>query len=343
VVFQQKLGSMFDKSERVAALAASIAGQIGGDSELAQRAGMLSRCDLMTAMVGEFPEMQGVMGRYQAERDGEPAELATALEELYLPRFSGDSLPATPTGIAISLADRMDSLISIFAIGQKPTGDKDPFALRRAALGALRILREHALEIPLNELIVTAASAVQVDGKPLAALEQVENEVRDFLLERLKGLCLDQGIPVATFNAVAGVGFSSIADFDRRLQAVTQFTELPEAEALAAANKRISNIIRKADCAIPSEVDSSLFQLDEEGDLEQQIKKMTSRVQPLLEGGDYAGTLLALAGLRTEVDSFFDAVMVMDEDPKVRGNRLALLNALSSLFLEVADVSQLQA
>jgi glycyl-tRNA synthetase beta chain len=343
VVFQQKLGSMFDKSERVAALAASIASQIGGDQELAQRAGMLSRCDLMTAMVGEFPEMQGVMGRYQAERDGESPELATALEEFYLPRFSGDALPTTKTGIAISLAEKIDSLMGIFAIGQKPTGDKDPFALRRAALGALRILREHALEIPLNELIVTAASAVQVDGKPLTALEQVENEVRDFLLERLKGLCLDQGIPVTTFNAVAGVGFSSIADFDRRLQAVTQFAELPEAEALAAANKRISNIIRKADCTIPSEVDNSLFQLDEERGLEQQIREMAAHVQPLLEGSDYTATLLALAGLRAEVDRFFDAVMVMDEDPKVRGNRLALLNALSSLFLEVADVSQLQA
>jgi glycyl-tRNA synthetase beta chain len=297
----------------------------------------------MTAMVGEFPEMQGIMGRYQAERDGESTKLAAALEEFYLPRFSGDALPASPTGISISLAEKIDSLIGIFAIGQKPTGDKDPFALRRAALGALRIMREHALEIPLNELIITAASAIQIEGKALSAPEQVENEVRDFLLERLKGLCLDQGVPVTTFNAVAGVGFSSIADFDRRLQAVTQFADLPEAEALAAANKRISNIIRKADCAIPSDVDSSLFRLDEERDLEQQIREMASRVQPLLEGGDYAGTLLALAGLRDEVDRFFDAVMVMDEDPEVRNNRLALLNALSSLFLEVADVSQLQA
>ncbi len=343
VVFQQKLGSMFDKSERVAALAASIASQIGGDQALTQRAGMLSRCDLMTAMVGEFPEMQGIMGRYQAGRDGETAELATALEEFYLPRFSGDALPTTLTGIAISLADRMDSLIGIFAIGQKPTGDKDPFALRRAALGALRIMREHALEIPLNELIVTAASAIRVEGKALSDPQQVENEVRDFLLERLKGLCLDQAVTVASFNAVVGVGFSSIADFDRRLQAVIQFADLPEAEALAAANKRISNIIRKADCTIPAEVDSSLFKQDEEGALERQIRDMASRVQPLLQQADYTGTLLALAGLRAEVDRFFDAVMVMDDNPKVRGNRLALLNALRNLFLEVADVSQLQA
>ncbi len=343
VVFQQKLGSMFDKSERVAALAASIASQIGGDQALTQRAGMLSRCDLMTAMVGEFPEMQGIMGRYQAGRDGETAELATALEEFYLPRFSGDALPTTLTGIAISLADRMDSLIGIFAIGQKPTGDKDPFALRRAALGALRIMREHALEIPLNELIVTAASAIRVEGKALSDPQQVENEVRDFLLERLKGLCLDQAVTVASFNAVVGVGFSSIADFDRRLQAVIQFADLPEAEALAAANKRISNIIRKADCTIPAEVDGSLFKQDEEGALERQIRDMASRVQPLLQQADYTGTLLALAGLRAEVDRFFDAVMVMDDNPKVRGNRLALLNALRNLFLEVADVSQLQA
>ncbi len=297
----------------------------------------------MTAMVGEFPDMQGIMGRYQAERDGESAELATALEEFYLPRFSGDALPQTKTGIAISLADRMDSLVGIFAIGQKPTGDRDPFALRRAALGALRIMREHALDIPLNELIVTTASAIQVEGKPLAAPEQVENEVRGFLLERLKGLSLDRGIPITTFNAVAGVGFSSIADFDRRIQAVIKFADLPEAEALAAANKRIRNIIRKADCTIPAEIDSALLQQDEERALEQEINTMAAKVKPLLENSDYAGTLLSLAGLRTEVDRFFDAVMVMDEDPKIRGNRLALLNALSSLFLEVADVSQLQA
>ncbi len=342
VVFQQKLGTMLDKSERVAVLAAFIATRIGGDQELAHRAGMLSRCDLMTAMVGEFPDMQGIMGRYQAERDGETPELATALAEFYLPRFSGDTLPTTLTGIAISLADRMDSLVGIFAIGQRPTGDKDPFALRRAALGALRIMREHSLDIPLNELIVATASAIRVEGEALSDPAEVENEVRDFLLERLKGLCIDQDIPVATFNAVAGVGFSSIADFDHRLQAVIKFADLPEAEALSAANKRIRNIIRKADCSIPAEIDSALFRQDEERGLEQQIREMASHIQPLLTDADYTGTLLALAGLRNEVDRFFDAVMVMDEDPKVRGNRLALLNALSGLFLEVADVSQLQ-
>jgi glycyl-tRNA synthetase beta chain len=341
VVFQKQLGSMYEKSERVAALASYIARHIGGDEELAHRAGMLSRCDLVTEMVYEFPEMQGIMGRYQARRDGETVELAEAMDEFYMPRFSGDELPRTRTGIAISLAEKLDSLVGIFAIGEKPTGDKDPFALRRAALGSLRIMKEHYLELPLDDLLAAAAEGVQVDGKAIDGGE-ILPEVREFLLERLKGLYGDAGIGVASFNSVAAVGFSSIGDFDRRLHAVLQFGNFPEAEALAAANKRIRNILKKAEMEIPATVDTTLFQQDEERELNEQINGMASRVLPLLENGDYEGTLRALSELRAPVDSFFDEVMVMDEDLAVRANRLALLNGLGNLFLEVADVSHLQ-
>jgi glycyl-tRNA synthetase beta chain len=341
VVFQKRLGSMYDKSERVAALATYIARHIGGDEELARRAGMLSRCDLMTETVYEFPEMQGIMGRYQARRDGETVELAEAMDEFYMPRFSGDELPRTRTGIAISLAEKLDSLVGIFAIGEKPTGDKDPFALRRAALGALRIMKEHYLELPLDDLLTTAAEATRVDGETIGVADIVP-EVREFLLERLKGLYADGGVSVESFNSVAAINFSSVGDFDRRLHAVIQFGNFPEAEALAAANKRIRNILKKADSDIPATVDTGLFQQDEERDLNEQVNAMASRVLPLLEGHDYEGTLRALSELRDTVDTFFDEVMVMDDDPAVRGNRLALLNGLGNLFLEVADVSHLQ-
>jgi glycyl-tRNA synthetase beta chain len=341
VVFQKQLGSMYEKSERVAALASYIARHIGGDEELARRAGMLSRCDLVTEMVYEFPEMQGIMGRYQARRDGETVELAEAMDEFYMPRFSGDELPRTRTGIAISLAEKLDSLVGIFAIGEKPTGDKDPFALRRAALGALRIMKEHYLDLPLDDLLATAAESVRVDGAAIDGAE-ILPQVREFLLERLKGLYADDGIGVDSFNSVAAVGFSSIGDFDRRLHAVVQFGNFPEAEALAAANKRIRNILKKAETEIPTTVDTALFQQDEERELNEQINGMASRVLPLLENGDYEGTLRALSELRSPVDSFFDEVMVMDEDLSVRSNRLALLNGLGNLFLEVADVSHLQ-
>lgn len=338
VTFHQKLGSMYDKSVRVAELARYIAGKIGGDRELAQRAGVLSRCDLMTEMVYEFPEMQGIMGRYQAHRDGEPGELAEAMDEFYMPRFSGDELPRTRTGIAIALAERMDTLLGIFAAGDKPTGDKDPFGLRRAALGALRIMKEHYLDLPLDELLERAAAGIAPLFQAIDSAA-LQTELRSFLLERLKGLYTEQGIPVESFQAVVGTDFGSIADFDRRLHAVIQFGHFPEAASLAAANKRIRNILRKADSQIPSTVDAALFRQDEEERLSRKITDMTTRVLPLLEQGDYEGTLRALAELRGPVDEFFDQVMVMDDDLAVRGNRLALLSSLESLFLEVADVS----
>ena len=338
VVFQQALGSMYDKSERVAALATHIAGQIDGDPVLAKRAGRLSRCDLMTDMVFEFPEMQGIMGRYQARRDGELPELAQAMDEFYMPRFSGDRLPQTKTGQAIALADKLDTLVGIFGIGQRPTGDKDPFALRRAALGALRILREGGLDLDLIDLLQRAADQLGSHLTDQTAVAQVY----DFMLERLKGLYADQDIGHDLFEAVANVRPTSVADFDARIQAVSAFLALPEAEALAAANKRIRNILKKTEEAIPDAMDSKLFEHVAEQELATRIETAAAQIHPLLAGGDYSGTLQTLSTLRGPVDKFFDDVMVMAEDAKVRGNRLRMLTDLASLFLHVADVSRLQ-
>jgi glycyl-tRNA synthetase beta chain len=338
VVFQKGLGSMRDKSDRVAALAEIIADGIGGDRVLARRAGELSRCDLMTEMVYEFPEMQGIMGRYQARRDGEPEELAQALDEFYMPRFSGDQLPQSRTGIAIALAERLDTLVGIFGIGMKPTGDKDPFALRRAALGALRILREHALPLSLLTLLQRAAEHL---GDRLTEAGTVD-AVYHFMLERLKGLYLDDGTPLDVFEAVAAVRPESIADFEHRIRAVGDFRALPEAEALAAANKRIANILKKADEAIPDEVDTGLFELTAERDLFEQIELVSRRIEPLMRDANYGATLQALAQLRGVVDVFFDDVMVMAEKPEVRRNRLAMLRSLAQQFLQVADIAVLQ-
>ncbi|MES9900465.1 MAG: glycine--tRNA ligase subunit beta [Sedimenticola sp.] len=338
VVFQQKLGSMYEKSQRVSKLAAIIAGETGGDVGLAKRAGQLSRCDLMTEMVFEFADMQGIMGSYQARRDGESDEVAEAMNEFYMPRYSGDQLPQTPTGIAISLAERIDTLVGIFGIGMKPTGDKDPFALRRAALGALRIMGDHALPLNLRSLLQAAVEAQTVQELPSDLVDQVY----DFMLERLKGIYLEHGISVGFYDAVAAVKPDSVADFDRRIEAVATFEKLPEAEALAAANKRIRNILRKSEEQIPDTIEEGLFEQEEEQRLFTQINTLSEQVNPLLQQYDYEATLLALAELREPVDHFFDKVMVMADDQAVRANRLALLNRLSELFLGVADISRLQ-
>ena len=338
MVFQNQLGSLFEKSERVAALAEHIAGEIGGDAALAKRAGMLSRCDLMTAMVYEFPEMQGTMGRYQAGRDGEPEELASAMEEFYLPRFSGDALPETTTGLAISLAEKLDTLTGIFGIGQKPTGEKDPFALRRSALGALRILVEKALDLDLRGLLAAARSGLG-DRVSNGA---VDEEVFHFMTERLKGYYQEAGFAPDLFEAVVSVAPGSPADFDRRLRAVAAFRELPEAESLSAANKRIRNILRKAGQEPGRDIDTELFEHAAEEGLYARVAEMEEVVAPLAEKGDYSGILSQLAGLRESVDTFFDEVMVMTEDDSLRANRLAQLNRLHGLFLQVADVGHLQ-
>ncbi len=338
VVFQNKLGSMHDKSTRIAKLASSIAGNIGGDTELAHRAALLSRCDLMTDMVGEFPQMQGIMGRYQAKRDGEADELAQAMDEFYMPRYSGDQLPQSKTGIAISLAERLDTLVGIFGIGQKPTGDKDPFALRRAALGALRIVREHSLTLPLKDLLNSVAENLS----DRLTEKNTADSVYQFMLERLKGIYSEEGVSMDLFQAVSEVQPQTLPDFDQRISAMADFRSLPEAESLAAANKRIRNILKKSSETIPDQVDTTLFQDDAEKALAEKIAELTPIAKPLFESGEYAEGLRVLASLKESVDSFFDQVMVMTDDEKLRQNRLALLSQLESLFLSVADISLLQ-
>jgi glycyl-tRNA synthetase beta chain len=337
VVFQQQLGSMYDKSQRVAELAAEIADSIGGDPALARRAGMLSRCDLMTEMVGEFADMQGVMGRYQLQRDGESSELAQAMEEFYQPRFSGDRLPQSHTGIAIALAERIDTLCGIFGINQRPTGDKDPFALRRAALGALRILREHRLPLSLVALLQQSARLLEEHSHN----SEVVVEVHDFMLERLRGLYAEEGVPAELFHAVAAIQPQTLPDFDQRIQAVAAFRRLPEAESLAAANKRIRNLLKKSPHRPTSGPMPSLYSEEAETRLHQHLQATLAAVEPLLQQPDYAAALKRMAQLRDDIDRYFDDVMVMTDDEQTRNNRLALLDQLGSLFLRVADISLL--
>lgn len=337
IVFQSGLGSLHDKSVRVSQLAGAIAGELGEDVALAARAGLLCRCDLMTETVFEFPEMQGVMGRYQAVRDGEPEALAAALEEFYRPRYSGDALPAGGLGLAVGLADRLDTLVGIFGLGQRPTGDKDPFALRRAALGALRMLVERNLPLDLRKLLAEAANGLH----PWVQRQDVVGEVFEFMLERLKGLYTEQGVGAEVFEAVAEVHPTRPADFDRRLRAVLEFRALPEAAALSAANKRIRNLLRKASDDIPDTVDDSLFAEPEERALWDALRAKEQELGPLLGASDYTAALRRLAALREPVDRYFDAVMIMVEEPGIRANRLALLGSLYRLFRQVADVGQL--
>lgn len=338
VVFQKQLGTIADKSRRVAAIAEAIASAIGGDPKQAGRAALLAKCDLMTEMVGEFPELQGIMGRYYAGHDGETDEVAAALDEQYMPRFAGDQLPRGKTGQSLAIADKLDTLIGIFGIGQVPSGDKDPFALRRAALGALRIIIEQQLDLDLMEMLEHAAKA----NNGLFKNDDVVTQVFDFMMGRLKAYYHELKVAPDTFEAVLAQRPTRPLDFDARLKAVTAFRTLAETESLAAANKRIGNILKKTDEAIPGQVDTALLEEDAEKALHQQVETMAETVAPLFKARDYEAALKQLAGLREVVDSFFDAVMVMADDDKVRANRLALLNRLRNLFLEVADLSALQ-
>jgi glycyl-tRNA synthetase beta chain len=338
VVFQKQLGSIFDKSSRVSSLAKAIADKIGGDPDLAQRAGLLSRCDLVTEMVYEFADMQGIMGKYQAQRDGESEELASAMEEIYMPRFSGDVLPETKTGISLALADRFDTLTGIFGIGLKPSGTKDPFALRRASLGIIRILRKHSLALNIPELIADACKlhAANIDNN------NVKSEVNTYIMDRLKGEFIDEGFSVGLVNSVASVDPDSLPDFVKRIEAVSEFSKLPESENLAAANKRIHNILKKNTENLPDETDSSLFENSSESNLFKVLVEKESEIKPMIDLNDYKGILSALASLKEPVDTFFDDVMVMAEDQNIRLNRLSLLQRVTRLFLLVADVSVLQ-
>ena len=337
MVFQQKLGTLYDKSARVAQLAAYIADQLGADAALAVRAAELGKCDLITNMVFEFTELQGIMGRYYANHDGEAAEVAAALDEQYMPRFAGDELPASTTGQILALAERLDTLAGIFGIGQKPTGAKDPFGLRRAALGALRLLIEKQLPLDLADLLDKAADSLtaQLSSKPAT------NDTLDYILERLRGYYQEQGIGADVVEAVAALKPTQPLDFDRRVKAVAAFRQLSAAESLAAANKRISNILKKVDGELPETVKADLLQLPAEQALAQAVQAQQDKVLPLFASGDYEAALLSLAELREPVDQFFDDVMVMADDVALKNNRLALLNSLRGLFLRVADLSVL--
>ena len=342
VVFQDQLGTVADKTERVARLAGVVAIAMGLGPEavkLVRRAGALCKCDLLTYMVGEFPELQGVMGREYAARAGEPAAVAHALGEAYMPRFAGDAIPASPAGRALAIADKLDTLVGIFGIGQKPTGEKDPFALRRTALGSLRIIIEGELPLDLRKLL---DSAVQGYAEKLSA-PNVAGEVYDFMLERLRGYFADQGVSAQVFAAVLARDPARPLDFARRVEAVHAFYQMPEAASLAAANKRIQNILRQVNTAVPDSVNEELFKANAEWDLAAKLVVIRPRVQALLKSGDYKGALAALAGLRESVDGFFDDVKVMDEDEAVKNNRLAMLAGIHELFMETADISRLQA
>ena len=338
VVFQKQLGTLADKAHRSAAVAAFIAGQIGGEASHARRAAELAKCDLVTEMVLEFPELQGTMGRYYATQDGEPAEVAQAMEEQYLPRFASDAIPQSRTGQALALADRLDTLTGIFGIGARPTGTKDPFALRRAAIGVLNILIKSELDLDLRELLDLAAAQHQ----ELPYAEKLVDEVLDYMLDRFRAWGHDEGISTEAYLAVRARPVTRPLDFSRRLRAVQAFTGREEAAALAAANKRVSNILAKQADEVGSAVDASLLQDAAETSLHDAVNSLRSRVTPLLGEARYQEALDALAGLREPVDAFFDQVMVMTEDQGVRSNRLALLADLRGLFLEVADIAQLQ-
>ena len=375
VTFQAKLGSLGDKTRRVSALAAEVAVAAGGSREHARRAAELCKCDLLTAMVGEFPELQGIMGSYYAQADGEPHEVAAAIREHYLPRAAGDQLPATRAGLAVAIADKLDTLVGIFAIGEKPTGTKDPFGLRRAALGVQRILIEKALELDLRKYIDQALAAVRADiervrataataaeppqaapgqrpaSAAAAAADSTASEIYDFLMERLRAYYLDSAgappmpgqaaVTTEMFDAVLAARPASPLDFDARLKALSTFLELPESASLTAANKRIANILRKANMTPPAEVDVLHLRESAEVRLFDSMRALRDAVATATAQHEYAGALGRLAQLRPAVDAFFDQVMVMDENPQLRANRLSLLAQLQGLFAGVADLSRL--
>ena len=344
VVYQQGLGSVADKSARVGKLAKHLAKSTGADVDNTVRAAELAKCDLVTGMVSEFPELQGTMGRYYASADGEPQAVATAIGEHYQPRFAGDATPSSPEGRALAVADKMDTLAGVFAIGKKPSGNRDPFGLRRAALGIVRILVEAGMDIDLRKLIEKAVKAQppvrkndKVDKDELAA------DLYGVITDRLKRYFLDRdsGLTTEAFDAVMARAPSSLVDFDRRLAAVQTFARLEQAESLAAANKRIANILRKAGNPKGLKIEKKLLQEDAEKTLYNALKNAEDKVKPLLAERQYAEALNTLADLRDPVDSFFDDVMVMADDEAIRNNRLALLGELRELFLDVADVSRL--
>ena len=353
VVFQAQLGSVFDKAQRVSALAGFIAERTAGNATNAARAGLLCKCDLASEMVGEFPEMQGIAGYYYAKHDGEAEDVALALNEQYMPRGAGAELPSTLTGSAVALADKLDTLVGIFGIGMLPTGSKDPYALRRAALGVLRILIEKQLDLDLADAVAFAIKqfAGKVSDLKNATTERngvikkedipLKDLVFDFIYDRLRARYEDEGVEMAVYQAVRAVSPTSPLDFDQRVQAVQGFRALPQAAALAAANKRVSNLLSKAEGQVAASVEAHYFDNPSEFALNAAIQQAEQAVQPLAAARQYNLALSQLANLREPVDAFFEAVLVNAEDPAVRANRYALLAKLRGLFLGVADISVL--
>ncbi|HHE3463156.1 glycine--tRNA ligase subunit beta [Pasteurella multocida] len=338
VLFQQQLGTLRDKTARIEQLAGEIAKQIGADEAKAKRAGLLSKCDLMTNMVFEFTDTQGVMGMHYARHDGEDEEVAVALNEQYMPRFAGDELPKSLVSSAVALADKFDTLTGIFGIGQQPKGSADPFALRRAALGALRIIVEKNLQLDLAEIVKKSSALF---GDKLTNANVVEDVV-EFMLGRFRAWYQDEGIAVDVIKAVLARRPTKPSDFDARVRAVSHFRALEAAEALAAANKRVSNILAKVEGELPANIDTTLCEEVTEKVLAEQVIALQAELAPLFAKGEYQVALDRLAALREPVDTFFDNVMVNAENPQLRQNRLAILNNLRNLFLQVADISLLQ-
>ncbi len=338
IVFQHKLGTLADKTHRVEKLAEEIAGILNVDASLAKHAAFLAKADLLTSMVGEFPSLQGIMGRYYALAEGEPPEIATALEEQYLPKQSGGPLPSTKTGQILSLAEKIDTLVGIFSAGLIPTGDKDPYALRRAALGVLRIIIEKKLDLDLPELLDFSIGNYPHNFDPI----DTKKAVYEFIIDRLRSYCLDRGYNHDEFDAVLSVKPTKPLDFDLRLHAVKEFTTLPEAESLAGANKRIRNILRKSGIKITTEISVHELVSSEEIKLLEATKSASKTVTPMVQRREYTAALSHLAQLREPVDVFFDEVMVMVDDPLLRQSRLGLLTLIEKLFMQIADLSKLQ-
>ena len=336
VVFQQQLGSVADKCRRIAKLAGVVAEQIGGNKALAEQAGALCKADLASAMVYEFDTMQGVMGYYLAQHEGLDGEIANAMREQYLPRFAGDALPRTKTGMAVAIADKLDTLVGIFGIGQKPSGDKDPYALRRATLGILRIIIANKLDLDMRALIDQAAQAYA--GCDLKAKDTLHGDVLEFVQGRYRAMYQEQGVDTPVILSVLAVNPTRPLDIEQRIQAVAAFRARPEAAALGAANKRVSNILSKLSGPAPVTVKQDLLQQDEERAL---FTALQTAVTNSANVSDYSAVLESLAALREPVDGFFDKVMVMADDAALRDNRLAMLAQLRGLFLKVADISEL--
>jgi len=345
VTYQAKLGSVADKVARVAALAEAIAPQVGADPAQARRAAALAKNDLQSRMVNEFPELQGIAGRHYAIAAGEPKEIALAIDEAYQPRFAGDDIALSPLGKVLAIAERLDTLAGGFAAGLKPTGNKDPFALRRNALGLARTIIESGFNLSIKDLIAKAVEAIGPlpTGKDGTTATADAGELYDFVIDRLRGYYADKGVPAAHFTAVAELKPASLYDFDTRLDAIGTFATLPEAEALAAANKRIGNILKKSDIAIPHAIDRTLLNDPAESALAEAVEAVLGETDEALHHHDYVTVLNHLARLRPQVDAFFDSVMVNADDPAVRANRLALLKRLADRFRAVAAIEHLSA